>query len=336
MQQWYFFRTLLGHVPLLVKLLLAVISSGIIAGAFVHWLEPDRFTTWFDGIWWAFITVSTVGYGDFVPEATITRVLAIVLIFVGVGFMTLLVTSFAGAAVSINQSTKEGTISFIGEGHVIIIGWNEKSRHAIENIQNAKPHLKIVLIDESLPEIPKNYKNLHFVKGNSSEDAILKQANISLASSVLITAKHQGSEFAADARSVLTTLAVKGQNPSIYTTVEILTKEQLANARRAGADKCVESTSLTGAVLTSNLIHHETSDVVNELLDYDRKNLIDLSPVSEEQIGQTFLQIVTAYYQKGFLLIGLKRSEQIILHPHASLLLEAEDELITIKPNKAR
>ncbi|WP_332634252.1 potassium channel family protein [Halalkalibacter flavus] len=335
MQQWLFIRTLLGHVPLVVKLLFAVIGSGVLAGALVHLLEPERFSTWFEGIWWAFVTVSTVGYGDFVPESTITRIVAIVLIFVGVGFMTLLVTSFAGAAVSINQSAKEGVISFIGKDHIVVIGWNERSRQSIENIQLALPYIKIVLIDETLDELPKELKNVHFVKGNSSEDAILKQANISLARSVLITAKHQGSEFTADARSILTTLAVKGQNSDVYTTVEILTKEQLANAKRAGADKCVESTTLTGSVLTSNLLHQQTSDVINQFLEYNEKNLVEFRLVTEKLVGKSFIDTLPLFYKEEMLIIGLKRSGQILFHPHSSLLLEPNDELIVLKSNKA-
>ncbi|MDT8858591.1 NAD-binding protein [Alkalihalobacillus sp. MEB130] len=330
MQQWFFIRTLLGHVPLVLKLLFAVVFSGLIAGGIVHLLEPNKFPTWFEGIWWALVTVSTVGYGDFVPESTITRVVAILLIFAGVGFMTLLVTSFAGAAISINQSTKEGTISFIGENHIIIIGWNERSKQSIENIQRRQPQIRIVLIDESLPELPKTLKHIHFVKGNSSEDAVLKQANIALARSVLITAKHQGSEFTADARSILTILAVKGLNPDIYTTVEVLTKEQLENAKRAGADQCVESTTLTGAVLTSTLLHQQTSSIVQRLLEYSEKGLIGVHPIDEELVGKSFLETYTTSYQNGKHLIGLVRSGEMVLHPPSTLLFQPSDELIMI------
>ncbi|MFC0559540.1 potassium channel family protein [Halalkalibacter alkalisediminis] len=330
MSQWILIRTLLAHIPLVVKLAFAVISTGVSVGAVVHILEPNKFPSWFDGIWWAFVTVSTVGYGDFVPESTMTRVLAILLIFVGVGFMTLLVTSFAGAAVQINLSTREGDVSFVGEGHVIIIGWNERSRHTIATINKEKPHLKIVLIDDSLTELPKFYKNIHFVKGNSSEDAVLKQANIGLASVVLVTANTQANEFSADARSVLTTLAVKGQNPSVYTIVELLTKDQVANAKRAGADTCIISTLLTGDLLTSTLLHPKTSEVIRELFEFERMSLISFRSLDHSLIGEPFVQVWPKAYQNGDLPLGIKRGEQIFIHPPASLELQTDDQLIVI------
>ncbi|WP_227937501.1 potassium channel family protein [Alkalihalobacillus deserti] len=330
MSQWILIRTFLAHIPLVVKLAFAVVGSGVSVGALVHILEPNKFPTWFDGIWWAFITVSTVGYGDFVPESTITRVLAILLIFVGVGFMTLLVTSFAGAAVQINQSTKEGGISFVGEGHVIIIGWNERSRHTITTIQSENPHLKIVLIDDTLAELPNDYRKIHFVKGNSSEDAVLKQANIGLASVVLITANNQANEFSADARSVLTTLAIKGQNPSVYTIVELLTRNQVENAKRAGADTCIISTLLTGDLLTSTLLHPKTSGVIRELFEFERMSLISIKPLDSSLLGESFVHVWPNAYKNGDLPLGIKRGEQIFIHPPASLKLEVDDQLIVI------
>jgi voltage-gated potassium channel len=330
MSQWIIIRTFLAHIPLVVKLAIAVVGAGVIVGAFVHILEPNMFPTWFDGIWWAFVTISTVGYGDLVPESTITRLVAILLIFVGVGFMTLLVTSFAGAAVQINQSTREGGISFIGEGHFIIIGWNERSRHTITTIQMEKPQQKIVLIDDTLAELPKSYKGIHFVKGNSSEDAVLKQANIGLAASVLITANHLGNEATADAHSVLTTLAVKGQNPAVYTIVELLTRDQVVNAKRAGADKCINSTFLTGDIITSALLHPNTNNIIKEFINYDRMSLLTIKPIREEMLGKPFVSVLTETYNSGDLSIGLKRGEQVLLHPHASFKIEENDQLIVI------
>lgn len=339
MSQWWVFRSLLGKIPLILKLLVSVFAVALAIGGIVHMIETDRFPSWFDGIWWALVTISTVGYGDYVPESVTGRLLAIFLIFTGVGIMTLLVTTFASAAFSTNQSFRDGELAFLGENHVIIIGWNERSKHAIENVRQAQPSTPIVLIDETLSEAPKGYKNFHFVKGNSSEDAVLKQANIGLASSVLVTAKQQGSEFTADARAILTTLAVKSQNPDVYTIVEILTKEQLGNARRAGADECIESTTLTGAVLVTSLLYHHMSDVVDNLLRFDQTNRLSFCLTPKANIGNPFSQVMAATYQNDTLLIGIKRTEQILLHPPASTLIQEQDELIVIEryqPSKAR
>ena len=38
-----------------------------------------------DALWWSFVTITTVGYGDFYPTTTLGRIIAVVLMTAGVG-----------------------------------------------------------------------------------------------------------------------------------------------------------------------------------------------------------------------------------------------------------
>ncbi|QBR92507.1 potassium channel family protein [Nocardioides euryhalodurans] len=71
----------------------AVVSSSVVlvGGAMVWRLEGDRHGTTFeslgDGIWWAMTTMTTVGYGDHVPETTSGRVVAGMIMIMGVAVL---------------------------------------------------------------------------------------------------------------------------------------------------------------------------------------------------------------------------------------------------------
>lgn len=72
----------------IVMLLVSII---ILSSFFVLWVEQDvgNIKTAEDAIWWAFISVTTVGYGDYYPVTNVGKLLASLLIMSGiVGFGT--------------------------------------------------------------------------------------------------------------------------------------------------------------------------------------------------------------------------------------------------------
>ena len=58
-------------------------------------VEKDPNTDLWDGAWWAITTVTTVGYGDISPVTDAGRVIAIVVMLSGIGFVALLTAALA-------------------------------------------------------------------------------------------------------------------------------------------------------------------------------------------------------------------------------------------------
>lgn len=65
-----------------------------LAGAGFYWLEPTVHS-YGDGLWLAFVTGSTVGYGDFVPTTTASRVFAVIMVIAGFAMLSLVTASIA-------------------------------------------------------------------------------------------------------------------------------------------------------------------------------------------------------------------------------------------------
>jgi len=64
------------------------VSVTVISGVLMRFTDPTRFPNVGDGFWWAVQTVTTVGYGDIVPGSVAGRLLASVVMLVGIGFLT--------------------------------------------------------------------------------------------------------------------------------------------------------------------------------------------------------------------------------------------------------
>ena len=71
-----------------------------LAGLIERLVEPDTFTSLGLAYWWAVTTVTTVGYGDIVPESSAGRLVASGLMLVGLGIIptltSLVVATFIG------------------------------------------------------------------------------------------------------------------------------------------------------------------------------------------------------------------------------------------------
>ena len=55
---------------------------------FEHDAQPDDFSSIFDSLWWAVITLTTVGYGDVVPVTFGGRIFTFFLLLVGLGIIS--------------------------------------------------------------------------------------------------------------------------------------------------------------------------------------------------------------------------------------------------------
>lgn len=81
-------RNQLG-ITLLVSFFIIVGAGILIAG-----LDPAIDNIW-DGFWWAWVTVTTVGYGDIVPTSWAGKIFGGLLILFGLGLFSLITASFS-------------------------------------------------------------------------------------------------------------------------------------------------------------------------------------------------------------------------------------------------
>ncbi len=73
---------------LFVLFVLAVLAAGGIY-AVEHDIQPDTFGSIPSSMWWAIVTLTTVGYGDVIPVSGLGRVFAAVITMLGVGMAAL-------------------------------------------------------------------------------------------------------------------------------------------------------------------------------------------------------------------------------------------------------
>lgn len=313
------------------RILLIVIIITLFFGTIIHFIEPATFPTIFDGIWWVIVTTATIGYGDYVPETTVGRIVGMLLIFIGTGIVTTYFVTLAAAATAKENAYIRGEVSYKGKEHIVIIGWNERSRTIIDQLSMDE---QISLIDESLTKAPDTSKNVHFIQGNPTHDAILLKANICDAKLVLITADQGKNEQHSDSFTILTILAIKGLCPSIYCIAEILTNQQINNAKRAGADEIIKTNFITSFVMYKSIISNGLSQTLTLMLSENSGHSLTYMEPELPLIGKNFFECSEILLKKNLILIGVRKGEEVLINPSHNEIIEDNNQILVITKSK--
>ena len=93
--------------PLLTVGVLAI-AYILVSALVIFNVEPDSFDTFFDAIYWATVSLTTMGYGDIYPVTTIGRIVTMVSSIFGIAIIALpsgIIT--AGFMEELNHSSKK-------------------------------------------------------------------------------------------------------------------------------------------------------------------------------------------------------------------------------------
>jgi len=313
---------------------LFAIASAIIVlfGALMHVIEPETFRTIFDGIWWASVTTTTIGYGDIVPKTLAGKLAAIVLIALGTGIIAAYFASISAAAASRETAHTNGQLPYTERGHVIIVGWNERAREMLLRFARQDSLPRFVLIDATVPSHPLPHIPFHFIKGSAHDDAVLEKANIGHAQFVIITADPHKAEEDADKDTIVALLAAKSLNPSVYAIVEILTARNVQNAFRAGADEVVQTNLLASTAMAASLRSPGVAGAIERMLGRFGEQTLRLLTPTEQQIGQPFTTVQQLLLEQNITLLGVIRGDNGNLSILPQRPIEEHDRLFVFVP----
>jgi len=80
------------------------LAAVVVWGVLEHLIDKDTFPTVWLGMWWALQTVTTVGYGDIVPESTVGRLVATFLLLGGLAFLSVVTATITSSFVARRQA----------------------------------------------------------------------------------------------------------------------------------------------------------------------------------------------------------------------------------------
>ncbi len=257
----------------LTILLMAVGFVTFIGGAIIYVFEAynnPKIETIFDAIYWSLITISTVGYGDITPITHEGKILTMILIIVGIGFISFSTSIIASAFTEKLQELKADrvfrVIKKMNDVH-LICGFSNEAEVLAEKFK--KENIDFVIIDKDEEKIQKaSLKGYITLKGDITQKTFLDVMDFNKVSKIFVLTNN-------DISNAFIVLSVKMYSKNSEIIALANDEKNVNKIKKAGANWIVVPSTVT-ALLTAEYIGHPiTFEVIDAILTEKRNAIID-------------------------------------------------------------
>jgi voltage-gated potassium channel len=288
----------------------------IIGGTVLQWLETGDISKGNNPFWWAIVTMTTVGYGDFSPETPEGRIFAVFIMFVGIALVSLLTASISSIFVAQKIREGKGLEKLTLADHIVLCGWNMNADKLINSIYQLKSDNKnfdLVLVnelsEEDITQIKSKFSKIriHFVAGDFTHEETLHRAGIATSSCVIVIPNNLNNDNEShDEKTIFATLTIKSIDASIRVVAYLLDRENLTHIKRAEADEVVVSDDFSLNILASHVVDPGVPQVSNHLINTSSDSRLKRKTIPGNFIGKKYSELFNHFREeKGSLLIGL-------------------------------
>jgi voltage-gated potassium channel len=291
----------------------------------------------FDAFWWSVVTVTTVGYGDISPATLGGRIVGMVLMMVGIGFLGVLTATIAGVFIENKLMENKGMQTVKVEGHYVICGWNFGGNDIVAELRayHESKDVPIVVIAQ-LNEKPMDDSNLQFIRGEIKPE-VLEKANLKEAQTAILLSNDHLDVQVRDAKTILDTLTIKSLYPEVYVCVELIDPKNVDHCLRAQADEIIVVGELSTNLLVQAALNHGITHMITELVSNRYGNDLYKIKLPSSLVGSTFLEVMCELKKThGVLCLAVenKTDHKLIANPDAGYQLGKEDELVVIAADR--
>ncbi len=297
------------------------------------------------GLWWAAVTITTVGYGDVVPRTLGGKLLGVGLMFSGVILLSLTTATIASVFIERKMRRERGLESVLAHDHIIILGWHYRGNQILKNLFSRIDRRTVVILINNLP--PEQFEALkiefeghplQYIRGDFTRGEVLLKANLGQARRAVILADRVDNppREQVDQRTLQAALALKSLNPKIEVCAEILYPDNRLHLERAHVEDIILRGEYDSALIASATESAGLFKVLQTLLSPEGPNFYALEIPA--RFKGTELKVFAAHIKERnqALLIGLfTEGQRLKLEDLLSGEHSAIDEFIFRKFNEA-
>ena len=330
----------------LVRMFLLALSLNLFFGLLFYLTEreiqPELDLA--DSIWWAMVTMTTVGYGDLYPQTEVGRFLiAYPCMLLGIAIIGYLLGLAAESVFDHISKKKRGLVQILKENHIIICNFpNLDKLIRLTTELELHPAYKdsfFVIISDTITKLPESLPTdkFAFVYGNPTSEMVLQKANLKAAAGIFILACNP---FNSDADSITFAIAsvveqLRSENHYSYKVVsELIHQENAQLLHKAKVDGIVTPEGLTDCLLAQEFLYPGIHEIITQIISNKIGSQFYILDTKLAGHKVADIQVAVLKHPANLQVIGIIKAGQTILNPAKNISIEEDDKLIMLAESR--
>lgn len=214
-----------------------------------------------DTVWYALVTLTTVGYGDYYPVSAPGTVLGAIFVLSSLGVLGVLIGKIADLFTSYRERRRLGHHGIDATGHLVLFGWNESTARILKQILTTERQIVVVTNDRaSIDTIHDRFSNAVFPLYAEYDDAaMLDRVNLRRADRALLN-------IDSDTDALIHLLNLRQDFPDVEFVVAAQNEELQETFRNAGVAKAVSSNANAAHLIASVIFEPDVAAFAQDLI----------------------------------------------------------------------
>ncbi|GLB53081.1 potassium channel protein [Neptunitalea chrysea] len=308
--------------------LLAIYGIGVVESQ----SEASNIKGFTDALWYAIVTLTTVGYGDSYPVTPVGKVISLTLVIGSIGVLGYLIGEITNKFNLYMEKKKTGFWGTNFENHYVIIGYNDFGRQVASQIVATGHKLAFLVNSKEKLDLIKDvfhFDNCFAMFADYNNDEAYDKINLTKSKAVFLN-------FDEDTDTLVYVLNLKKKYPNVDVVVTCKNSELKETFVNAGIKYVVSQTTVASRLVASYIFEPEVASYTEDLITTSRtENDFDMQQYKINTSGM--------YFQKSFMdiFLGLKKEfnaiaigivshGKVIKNPPSDFVLTENDYVILI------